>query len=52
MGRDVKMGQDFCVNSTQLNLWTLISWKFWLKWVDESNELVGQLVWWIKWVDL
>jgi len=37
------MGQ---LNSTQpMNV---MSWKYWLKWVDGSNELLGQLVWWIK----
>jgi len=43
--RGVKMGQNSWVNSTQLNSWTLMSWKFWLKWVDGSNELLGQLLW-------
>ena len=52
MIRGVKMGQNSWVNSTQLNPWFLISWNFWLKWVDGSNELLGQLVWWVKWVGL
>jgi len=35
------MGQNSWVNSTQLNPKTLMSWNFWLKWVDGSNELLG-----------